>query len=298
MNGILPVDKPEGCTSFAVIAKLRKKLNQKKIGHMGTLDPMATGVLPVLLGDTAKFQIFATNNQKAYIAKFKLGIKTDTLDITGNIISNKESNAKKGDLERILKEFVGKIYQIPPMFSAIKKDGVKLCDMARKGIDIEREKREIYINEIKLISFDEKSQEAEISVKCSKGTYVRTLCSDIGDKLGFGATVTSLRRTFSNGIDINSCIKLDDLMQLTKEEIEKNKTLPTEKLFEDLETVKITEAQKIRFKNGGSLMFERLGISKDIKENQIFKVYFDKEFVGLGKADLQNKELKVLKFLK
>ena len=298
MNGILIVDKPKDFTSFDVIAKLRKKLGQRKIGHMGTLDPMATGVLPILLGDSAKFQIFVPDNDKSYTAKMRFGITTDTLDITGRVLSEKKSEVTKQDLEKVLKLFLGEIYQTPPMFSAVKKDGVKLCDLARKGIAIDREERKVFISDINIKSFDFENQEAEIMVNCSKGTYIRTLCDDIGNALGCGATVTELRRTLSNGFDESGSVPLEKIIEMDLEDIFKKLILPTERLFETFPAAQITPAQSVRFRNGGALASERVKFSDLPQSDRVYKVYCEEKFIGLGKIDETNSELKVLKCLK
>lgn len=299
MNGILVIDKPKEFTSFDVIAKLRKKLGQRKLGHMGTLDPMSTGVLPILLGDTAKFQIYVPDNGKSYTAKMKFGVTTDTLDITGKVLSNKKSKATRQDFEKVLSSFLGEIYQIPPMFSAIKKDGVKLCDLARKGISIDRAKRKVFINDIKIINFDFENQEAEISVDCSKGTYIRTLCDDIGRELGCGATVTELRRTSSNGFSESNAWTLSKIIDMNLEDVLRSCVLPTEKLFKSFPKAQISPLQATRFKNGGALATERVKFDDDsVQDNIPYKIYCYDEFIGLGKIDKEVNELKVLKCLK
>ena len=184
MNGIIVVNKPKNHTSFDVIAILRKKLGQKKIGHMGTLDPMATGVLPILLGSTAKFQIFTEENEKEYIAEIIFGLTTTTWDIFGEETGRKDAKVLRENLTEILPKFTGKIMQVPPMFSAIKKNGVKLCDLARKGKEIEREAREVEIKKLEVLDFNEEKQTAKLKILCSKGTYIRSLCHEIGLALG------------------------------------------------------------------------------------------------------------------
>ena len=298
MNGIIIVDKPKNFTSFDVIAKLRRKLGQRKIGHMGTLDPMATGVLPILLGDTAKFQIFAPDNDKSYTAKMKFGITTDTLDITGQVISKQKSEITKQDLERVLNLFLGEIYQIPPMFSAVKKDGVKLCDLARRGISVERDRRKVIINDIKILNFDFENQEAEISIDCSKGTYIRTLCDDVGGALGCGATVSELRRTSSNGFAERDALPLAKIVEMDPEDIYQKCVLPTEKLFENFPVAVVTTAQSIRFRNGGFLAMERVKFDGSAQEGVRYRVYCGDEFIGLGEVNKATDELKVLKCLK
>lgn len=297
MNGIIVIDKPENYTSFDVIARLRKKLGQKKLGHMGTLDPMATGVLPVLLGGTAKFQVFVSDNEKAYRAKMKFGIRTDTLDITGKIVDKRENKVNRKDLENILNEFLGEIEQIPPMFSAIKQNGVKLCDLARKGVEVDRKKRKVTISSIKINSFDFELQEAEITVFCSKGTYIRTLGDDIGIRLGCYATLAELRRILSNGFDVSASVPLEKVLNCDVEEITKKYILPTEKLFENLSVAEISEAQTIRFKNGGGLALSRVSFRGNIADEMICKVENQGDFIGLGKVNIKSQELCVVKCL-
>ncbi len=295
MNGIIIINKPKDYTSFDIIAILRKKLGQRKIGHMGTLDPMATGVLPILLGETAKFQIYCQDNNKRYTAQMHFGITTDSLDITGKIITNTKSKVTKEMLKTILDTFKGNIKQTPPMFSAIKKDGKKLCDLARDGIIIERKSRDVYIKHLVLLDFDEKSQTATIDVTCSKGTYIRSLCSDIGEKLGCGAVMTALNRTLSNGFKISQSIPLSKINKLSAEQIVKSYLLPTDSLFGNLNSIMISNAQEIRFKNGGNLFLQRLHLPLDLKNNEMVKVYNNKKFIGIGRIDKEADELKIVK---
>lgn len=297
MNGIIIVDKPQNYTSFDVIAVLRKKFNQKKLGHMGTLDPMATGVLPILLGDTAKFQIFTQDNDKEYIAKMEFGLTTDTLDSTGKILSKTECHIKIKKFNEVLKNFVGEIEQVPPMFSAIKKNGKKLCDLARKGIEIEREKRKINIISIKILDFNEEKQTATIKVKCSCGTYIRSLCNDIGNSLGCGAVMIELRRTESNGFNEKNSLTIEKLKKLEVNELIKDYILLTEHLFKNLRTVNISEAQEKRFRNGGALSIDRIYSDFSLNEKEHIKLYSKNQFVGLGCVSLEKKEIKVLKCL-
>ena len=219
MNGIIVIDKPKDFTSFDVVAVMRRLTNQKKIGHAGTLDPMATGVLPILIGKATKVQSILPDETKEYVAEFKLGIKSDTQDITGNIIEETICNIKKEDLQKVLDNFIGNIKQIPPMYSAVKQNGKRLYDLARQGIEVERRERSIKIYKLELISFLEKTQEAKILVGCSKGTYIRTLCVDIGDKLDCGAVLTSLRRTLACSFSIKDSITLDEAKRLASEKI-------------------------------------------------------------------------------
>lgn len=298
MNGIIVINKPQNYTSFDVIAVLRKKLNQKKIGHMGTLDPMATGVLPVLLGSTAKFQIFTSENEKEYIAEIKFGVVTDTWDIHGKVLNQTNSNLTKDEVENVLANFLGKIKQLPPMYSAIKKNGVKLCDLARKGKEIERELRDVEIKALDLIEFNEKNQTAKIKALCSKGTYIRSLCFDIGKVLGCGASMGNLCRTLSNSFTLNDSISLENLLNLEIGDIISHHIFPTKSLFRDKNSVKITDSQTNAFKNGVNLMLSRLKLETTTKNDEILKVYNNNTFIGIGKVDLNNQVLKFLKYEK
>lgn len=295
MNGILIINKPKGYTSFDIISILRKKLGQRKIGHMGTLDPMATGVLPVLLGEAAKFQIYCKENDKQYTVNMHLGTTTDTLDITGKIISNTESKIKLEEFKKILNNFKGDILQIPPMFSAIKIGGQKLCNLARKGLEIKREARKIKIKKINILCFDEKNQNITLEVLCSKGTYIRSLCSDIGKELGCGAVMTALERTLSNGFTISQSVSLEKIEELSADDIINNYVLPTDTLFKNLNKTVVSDAQAKRFQNGGNLSLQRLPHSLNFKDTEIIKVYTTQTFVGLGKIDKGKNELKILK---
>lgn len=221
ISGIINVYKEAGYTSFDVVALLRGITRQKKIGHTGTLDPDATGVLPVCFGAATKLCDYLTDKVKEYEATFRLGIETDTQDISGEVISqknvtmvditNEEAYVSKEMLEECIMSFVGKIEQIPPMYSAIKVDGKKLYELAREGKEVERKPRSIEIFNIEIKSIDEENCEAVIRVECSKGTYIRTLCHDIGRKLGCGATMTKLIRTRSGDFKIEDALTVEQI---------------------------------------------------------------------------------------
>lgn len=180
MNGVLILNKPRGFTSFDAVAVVRKYSGQRKIGHTGTLDPNATGVLPLLLGNATKAQAIISNHDKEYVAGFRLGLTTDTLDVWGEKKTEKESYISKKDIEAVIPEFTGEITQIPPMFSAVQQGGRRLYELARKGVEVQRESRKVTVYMLKLLSFDESSQTGQLFVFCSKGTYIRTLIDDIG----------------------------------------------------------------------------------------------------------------------
>lgn len=202
MDGIIILDKPEDFTSFDMVAKMRRLLGTRKVGHAGTLDPMATGVLPIFVGRATKCCDILPNQNKRYTATFQLGYTTDTLDATGRVLTRTEVSATKEDVEKALESFRGEIMQLPPMYSAIQINGKRLYDLARQGIEIEREKRPVTITELNLLSADDTQHIYQIDVACSKGTYIRTLCADIGEALGCGATMTALRRTEAAGFSI------------------------------------------------------------------------------------------------
>ena len=298
MDGIIIINKPQNYTSFDVVAVVRKLLNEKKVGHTGTLDPMATGVLPILIGRATKLQQFMTDKDKEYVASFKLGITSDTLDITGKIINFVKSDIKKGEIEKVLQRFKGEIMQIPPMYSAVKKDGIRLYSLARKGINIERKPRKVTISELKLIKYDENLQCGALLVKCSKGTYIRTLCSDIGDFLGCGAVLTELERTKSFNFYIENSITLDELRNLASNGLLKEHVLSCDSVFEDLVKVRITDQQSKRFKNGGYLSLERIFTEKDLNNDELVRIYNKTEFIGLGRVNSIKNEISVACLIK
>lgn len=211
MNGIVIVDKPAGWTSQDVTARLRRVFNTRRIGHGGTLDPMATGVLPVFVGRATRGVEFFEHAEKAYEAVLRLGITTDTEDITGTVLERREANVTREALEAALEAFRGEILQIPPMYSALKVDGQKLCDLARKGKEVERKPRPITIHELELLNLE--GSLARLRVRCSKGTYIRTLCKDIGEALGCGGCMEALRRTSAGEYSIDEAVPLERLLE-------------------------------------------------------------------------------------
>ena len=211
MNGVLIIDKPAGWTSMDVCAKLRGVFHEKRVGHGGTLDPMATGVLPVFLGRATRAVEYATDSDKEYIAGIKLGVVTNTQDTTGEVLEEHPVSISRTDLEAILPQFTGELDQIPPMFSAIKKDGKKLYELARKGVEVERKARHIVIKELEITNCIDSST-YELRVLCSKGTYVRTLCHDIGAALGCGAAMCSLRRSMAAGYTLTDAVTLEQVL--------------------------------------------------------------------------------------
>ncbi|MBQ2687850.1 MAG: tRNA pseudouridine(55) synthase TruB [Clostridia bacterium] len=293
MNGVLIINKPMDFTSFDAVAVTRKVSGQRKLGHCGTLDPNATGVLPVLLGGATKAQDILPNHDKEYVAELKFGTKTDTLDIWGKVLSEEKSSVTKEQFEAVLPNFRGEIMQVPPMYSALKQQGQRLYDLARQGIEVKREARPVTVYSLTSEGFYQENQTAKIRVKCSKGTYIRSLIDDIGNALGTVAVMTALCRTSACGFNLEQSITIDGLKTLTPDEI-KERLLPIETLFESYLQVNVSEAQSVRFKNGGALSLERLrNLPKNYSENEIFRVKYEDKFLGLGV--IKEKELKIFK---
>jgi len=293
MNGVLIINKPMDFTSFDAVAVTRKVSGQRKLGHCGTLDPNATGVLPVLLGGATKAQDILPNHDKEYVAELKFGTKTDTLDIWGKVLSEEKSSVTKEQFEAVLPNFRGEIMQVPPMYSALKQQGQRLYDLARQGIEVKREARPVTVYSLTSEGFDQENQTAKIRIKCSKGTYIRSLIDDIGNALGTVAVMTALCRTSACGFSLEQSITIDGLKALTPDEI-KERLLPIETLFESYLQVNVSEAQSVRFKNGGALSLERLrNLPKNYMENEIFRVKYEDKFLGLG--IIKEKELKIFK---
>jgi tRNA pseudouridine55 synthase len=285
MNGILNIYKEGGMTSFAVVSRVRKFCSEKRVGHAGTLDPMATGVLPILVGKAAVMQEKLSDHDKTYIAGLRLGISTDTGDVTGNVLETKDVDVTTEDFLETLKKFTGKIMQVPPMYSAIQVDGQRLYDLARKGIEVERQAREIEIYKNTLI---ERVSDTDfvIEVSCSKGTYIRTLCEDIGKELGVPATMYSLERIQCGDYAKETCIKIGDLEKLflegRQDEIEKL-LLPVEPLFKHLPKVKLPEFYTKLCLSGCEIYLKKLRIDESFfeKSQGECRVYtFDNKFIG------------------
>ena len=280
MCGLLLINKPSGITSFGAVAKVRKLTGEKHTGHTGTLDPMASGVLPVLIGRATKLSDYLLCTDKSYTATIKLGVSTDTLDITGNVTDEKNVSVTNKEIDAVLKRFTGEIEQVPPMFSAIKKDGVRLYRLARKGENVELPPRKINIFSLSRVSDIDENFEFKISCTVSKGTYIRALCRDIGAALSVPATLSGLCRTETAGFRLDECVLLNEL---TQENIEKF-ILPSSRAVDNFRFVKVSRAQAVRFSNGGALDFDRLP-RVGFTEGEIIRVYLEDEFLGLAVAD-------------
>ena len=247
MNGIVIIDKPAGWTSQDVVSKLRGVLRTRRIGHGGTLDPMATGVLPVFVGRATRGVEFFEHAEKTYEATLRLGLTTDTEDISGTVLEEKEVSISEADFLGVLPQFRGKIQQIPPMYSALKVNGQKLYDLARKGKEVERRPREIEIFKLECLEFNGK--EARLRVACSKGTYIRTLCKDIGQALGCGGCMAALRRVTAGEYTIDQAVSLEELVAAENPE---RYLRPVDSMFHNFPAHTLTPNQEKRCRNGNA----------------------------------------------
>lgn len=290
MNGIILIDKPQNFTSFDVVAVVRKKFGTKKVGHGGTLDPMATGVLPVFIGCATKAVDLLPDSGKSYRAGFRLGLTSDTLDIWGELSEEKPADIGREALEAVLEQFRGEIEQTPPMYSALKVGGRKLCDLARQGIEVERKARKITISRLDLLDFDGKN--GVIEVDCSTGTYIRTLVDDIGKSLGTGAVMTSLCRTRACGFALSECVSIEELREKPLDEL---KLLSVESVFRDLPTATLDEVQTRMYLNGVRLDADRLAEKPPLDE--LIRVYGNGGFLGVAKVNEERELISVKRFV-
>ena len=285
MTGILLIDKPSGWTSSDVVAKLRGVLRERRIGHSGTLDPKATGLLVVFVGRATRAVEFAESQEKRYRAGLRLGLETDTQDITGHPIGGEKRDVSVEELENVLASFRGEIEQIPPMYSAIKVKGQKLYEIARRGGEVERRPRRITIHELKVAGRD--GEDYLLDIRCSKGTYVRTLCHDIGRTLGCGGCMSSLRRTRAGAFRLEDAHTLDEVQKAADAGQPESLLLPVDTLFDE-EKATITGKAEAILRVGG-----QPGIK--LPEGR-YRIYSDKgEFLALCKAE-QGKLLTIKSF--
>lgn len=287
MQGLLLLDKPSGITSFGAVARIRRLSHEKRAGHTGTLDPMATGVLPILLGRATALSSYLLEADKTYIASVKLGVATDTLDITGEITDEKPVSADNSAVLSVLESFVGKQLQVPPIYSALKHNGERLYNIARRGETADIPPREIEIFSVKQVS-PLKNNEFSFEARVSKGTYIRSLVRDIGERLGTCAVLTELERTNTAGFDISSCVSLEGL---TEENISEY-LLPADRAVMHLKRVNVTKKQAVRFSNGGQLDLDRLKI-EDKTDKTLYRVYSGQTFLGLGIIETDKNQLAV-----
>lgn len=276
MNGIILVDKPQDWTSHDVVAKLRGVLHERRIGHSGTLDPLATGLLVVFVGRATRAVEFAEADSKEYITGLHLGVSTDTQDITGNIVASSGALPDEAALRAAIGRFIGDIEQIPPMYSAIKIGGKKLYELARRGESVERAPRKITVSAIDIAGRD--GDDYILNISCSKGTYVRTLCSDIGEALGCGACMSSLRRTRAGVFSVDDAHSLADIEAAAREGRLSNIILPVDTLFASFPKLTVSQSAAKRLKNGN--------IIKISAEDGDYRVYSDpEEFLLLGRVE-------------
>lgn len=292
MKGVLCVNKPEDFTSFDVIAKLRGILRIKRLGHGGTLDPMATGVLPVFVGTATKACDIMPDTDKSYIAGFRLGQTTDTQDITGTVLTESDKPVSLAELEALLPEFTGSIMQLPPMYSAVQVDGKRLYDLARQGIEVERTPREIEVYSLSVSGYDPDTCEGVLRISCGKGTYVRTIINDIGEKLGCGGIMTSLVRTSSGGFMLDECYTLEEIQKAANEGRTEELIIPIERVFDSLPKLYLSPVQTRMYRNGVKLDIERVhGIMKNADRYSVYGS--DRSFIGTAVTDREAGVLRV-----
>lgn len=283
MDGILVINKSKGLTSNDIVKKVKKILNTK-VGHTGTLDPNATGVLPLLLGNATKISKYLINHDKEYEAVIKLGAKTTTADVEGKIIEEKEVNKeklKKENIEEVLKSFIGKQQQIPPIYSAIKVNGKKLYEYARQGKEVEIKARNIEIYDLKLLKIDSKNDELTINVKCSKGTYIRSLCEDIAVKLETLGYMKELNRIQVGEFNIKDSVTIEEF-KANIENKDYSNIIGIEKIFKEIPEITIKQREYEKYLNGVKIDTDNM--------DGIYRIYLDNKFSGLG--IVENKKLK------
>lgn len=266
MNGIIVVNKPLGKTSHDIVYFMRRLTGIKKIGHTGTLDPMASGVLPICIGSATKAADMLTLSDKRYTAELVLGMTTDTQDAEGEVLTECAVNLTADEITDAIKSFEGDIEQIPPMYSAVKKDGKKLYELARKGIEVERKKRAVTIREINIIDINLENYIVKIDVLCSKGTYIRTLCEDIGVKLGVGAYMNTLVRTKTGRFTIEESHTLDSLTKMKEERTLSEALTQVDALFEEYPKIELNEKQTRSITNGIRMSYSGI-------EGQSYRLY-------------------------
>ena len=279
MNGILLIDKPAEWTSFDVVAKLRGAAHQKKVGHGGTLDPMATGVLPVLFGKATRLADILPDQTKRYTAEMQLGIRTDTYDTTGDVLERREPEVDDAALQRVAGTFRGVITQLPPMYSAVKVNGRRLYDLARQGREVERPVRTVEV--ISLTARLLGSDCVGLDMHCSKGTYVRSICHDMGEMLGCGAAMSALRRTASAGFDIEDCLPLDAAVELAREGELEARLLSLGAAFGSYHSLTVNDPFARLLLSGVRVSATQI----DAFPGQRYRVYHGDDFIGIGEVD-------------
>ena len=279
MNGIIIIDKPLGRTSHDMVYVMRKMTGIKKVGHTGTLDPEATGVLPVCIGSATKVADMLTLSDKCYRAEFVLGMTTDTQDADGEVLTECEVTCSEDEIRQAIMNFVGEIEQIPPMYSAIKQNGKKLYELARKGIEVERKSRKVTINSIDILEIN--GERVTIDVSCSKGTYIRTLCKDIGEKLGCGGCMSSLIRSRSGNFYLENSIRIDDFKKLVGDGNINDVLIPMDVILKDFNTITVTKEAEKFVVNGNPISKKFLSTKEMDKGGQVVLKDWDNNIVGI-----------------
>lgn len=286
--------KPPGMTSHDVVAIVRKKLRIKRVGHTGTLDPNAAGVLPICIGQATKISQYLLESEKKYRAEMKLGITTDTQDIYGSVINYKNVDATEEEIRNALLSFIGEYDQVPPMYSALKMQGKKLYELARQGIEVVREPRRVYIKEINIINI--KDDTVLFDVICSKGTYIRTLCHDVGELLGCGAVMSFLLRTATSRFEISSAITLEELQAITDTDELKGFLKPIDYPLVHMPRINIDEKYKKAALNGNTIPIQ-IPPSENLLGSKI-RIYVNEDFIGIASIIENSDRNKYIKFSK
>lgn len=286
MNGIINVFKPKNMTSHDVVNVLRKKTGIKRIGHTGTLDPMATGVLPICIGKATRVSEYLLNLEKEYVGELTLGSRTDTLDMEGKVIESSNKEVTRYDIINCMNKYVGTIEQTPPMYSALKHNGKKLYELAREGKTVERPKRKINIYKLDILSIKD-NRKIIFKVNCSKGTYIRTLCDDIGSDLGTFGYMSYLMRTGSGSFEVQDSYSLDFIKRIKLEEIA-NIITPMDKALCHIESFTIQDRLYSKLVNGVKI---KLDENINFEEDKLYRVYCKNSFIGIGKILQEKSEL-------
>lgn len=293
LNGIICINKPQEFTSFDVVAKMRGIACTRKIGHAGTLDPMATGVLPLFLGSATRACDRMPDSGKRYMADFRLGMMTDTYDIWGKTLDSRPVHCSRKQLEAALADFRGDIMQLPPMYSAVRVNGRHLYDLAREGKTVARQARSVTISSLELLEYDEERQCGRLDITCSKGTYIRSICHDLGEKLGCGGVMTGLVRTQAGIFKLEDCITLERAQELAESGSLSSALLPVERVFSSLPSVRLNEIQSSKFLNGLRLDLNRVHFRRVPGSHTVYDN--NGRFLGLAVLDLDKMELVIEK---
>ena len=297
MDGIINVLKPPGMTSHDVVSFIRKCTGIKKVGHTGTLDPGAAGVLPVCIGKATKVSELLMNDDKGYRAEIQLGITTDTQDGYGNVLSERKVHVNEADIIKTVNTFIGPIQQVPPMYSAIKVNGQKLYELARKGMEVKREPRHITIHSINIIDINLERNTLLIDVRCSKGTYIRTLCCDIGEKLGCGAHMSFLLRTKSGIFTLDKSVTVETIEQYLKENRIQDLLEPIDSIFKEYPSITVNASMERKVLNGNEIDIRYLGPFD--KGSEIYRIYNESgRFLCLSKIIQKENNMSFLKIIK